>query len=557
MKKELFDNIFKDQKFIVELLKLKTSQDFKLKLGEKNIDVSLEDIDIILNLKQEIEDGKLDDRALELIKNFQKWIVNSELNDEDLDAVSGGINLSKKNLGRVAAFALALNSFWGNNSTVSAVLPPVELAKRYSEEKFAALSLEDQEQLVEQHKRWNEINFYQGLADGDDSLLQQARATVIVGNKATEALAKSAKSVLPFAAAVFVIKYASDILNHLKNFYATSSNALKNFFYKFNHKGIDIAIYKTTLDEIERELRSELVGQAEAIDRIKEVMTGYFESMIESKASDKKFEGGLVLYLTGAPATGKSTTMKIIEKKMGLGVCVCRMSDAIEDKGNGAVTVATRLTKPIIVDNGEVKIQKETDLTRQIKSEIPTLYCFDEVDKMRNLDSILQKRSMKNESGQIMGGSVDEMLRNFGDTGQINGVNVSGSILIATSNETPEQFRQLEGSLYNRYKGCNIQFNDFSQKDYEVLIERKSRSIKTFYKKQHNVDVVWGEHAIKYFSEKFENENSGGRGVDILMNDARYAVTKHKDSTENFKNLTVSLNYSEETGKLYAETVIK
>ena len=103
---------------------------------------------------------------------------------------------------------------------------------------------------------------------------------------------------------------------------------------------------------------------------------------------------------------------------------------------------------------------------------------------------MLQKRNLRNENGKIMGSSIDEILRNFGNTAQINGVDASSSILIATSNETPEQLSDLESSLYNRYKGCHVHFKDFNKKNYAEIINRKTKDIKEYYKKTYNMDVV-------------------------------------------------------------------
>lgn len=374
------------------------------------------------------------------------------------------------------------------------------------------------------------------------------------GKKVYTDLANAAKTTLPVVAGIFVLKSSTDIVENLKNFYISGRNSVKRLLYKLSHKGININTYQTTLNRIEKRLRSELVGQDKAIDRILEILTGYFESMLEAKALGRKFEGGLLLYLTGSPATGKSTTMKIIEEEMGLRSYVGRMSDAVEDRGNGAQTVASRLTKPVIEDNGKVKVSVDTQLTQQIRTRIPTLYCFDEVDKMRNLDSVLQKRGMRNESGKIIGGSVDEMLRNFGDTGQINSQNVSGSVLIATSNETQEQLQELEESLYNRYKGCNVQFDDFTMKDYIEIMNRKSKNILEFYKKKFNVTISWDKSALEHYSEKFEKENSGGRGVDILMNDVRFAIKNLRTRNfKSFRNRRVLICYDPHTDKLFAK----
>lgn len=545
------------------LVNEKDVEKFNNALKKLGLNSTPEIVECILELQKEIQEGKLDERALEFVKNLEDTPTDKNLTEADLDSVAGGASSGKKILAMASTlcFLLSGNSVTtyaagGSDSNNDSFVPlPGYSPIRLTQKQFNGLPEEKQQELIQQDVRFSEYMYYRSLAAGDCGPLQKMRALTIVGNKATEGLAGMAKMFLPIVATVLVVKYAGDICEHLKNFYASASNGLKNLFYKFKCKGIDIKVYETVLGRIEKRLRAELVGQDEAIDSIINIMRGYFESVVQAKAAGKKFEGGLLLYLTGMPATGKSTTMKIIEEEMGLTSYTGRMSDAVEDKGNGAGTVAARLTKPVIKDNGKTKVSVDTPLTRQVKTGIPTLYCLDEVDKMRNLDSVLQKRSLRTEDGKIMGCSVDEMLRNFGDTGQINGINASGSILIATSNETPEQLAQLESSLYNRYKGCHIHFKDFNKKDYSEIINRKIKDISSYYKKTHNMDIKLGKLMLEHYCTKFEKESSGGRGVDTLMNDFRAALKNYINSAKNFKNTTVSIEYNDKTNKLYIKKV--
>lgn len=530
----------------------KDVEKFNNALKKLGLNSTPEMVECILELQKEIQEGKLDERTLEFVKNLENTPTNKNLTEADLDSVAGGASGGKK----VLAMASALCLLIGGNSVTTYATGKDGLNGRYTPEEFAGLSKEKQEAATDLVVADAKYRAALAMHDGTfDPKKHGTAAGFLAVEKASEGLASMAKTFLPIVATIFVVKYAGDICEHLKNFYASASNGLRNLFYKFKCKGIDVKVYETVLGRVEKRLRAELVGQDEAIDSIINIMRGYFESVVQAKAAGKKFEGGLLLYLTGMPATGKSTTMKIIEEEMGLTSYTGRMSDAVEDKGNGAGTVAARLTKPVIKDNGKTKVTVDTPLTRQVKTGIPTLYCLDEVDKMRNLDSVLQKRSLRTEDGKIMGCSVDEMLRNFGDTGQINGINASGSILIATSNETPEQLAQLESSLYNRYKGCHIHFKDFNKKDYSEIINRKIKDISSYYKKTHNMDIKLGEAMLEHYCTKFEKESSGGRGVDVLMNDFRSALKNYINSAKNFKNTTVSIEYNDKTDKLYVKKV--
>ena len=108
-----------------------------------------------------------------------------------------------------------------------------------------------------------------------------------------------------------MLKYLGDILEQVKNFWKAGKNEARKIWSKLTQRGLNVRNYYEVISRIEKRLRNELVGQDEAIDKIIKIMTGYFESVLEAEIMGKKFEGGLTLYLTGEPGTGKSTTMKI------------------------------------------------------------------------------------------------------------------------------------------------------------------------------------------------------------------------------------------------------
>lgn len=362
------------------------------------------------------------------------------------------------------------------------------------------------------------------------------------------------KGFMPLLVISFALNNLGKSIGNARDLYASAKNAVNNFIFKITYKGININKYKGLLERTEKRLRSEIVGQDEAIDKILNVMTGHFEAMLETESLGKKYEKGLVLYLIGPSGTGKSTAMKIIGEEMGLKPYVARMSDVVEDKGNDANSVVARLTKPVIQDTGRVKVSIDTPFTMRLKSGIPTLYFIDEFDKMRKLDATLRKTNEKDDNGKIISGSGDEMLRNFGDTGQINGLNASGSVLISTSNETEAGMEQLEDSLYNRYKDCVIKFDELKASDYKEIIKRKTVPTQEFYKNKFNVDVKWDEAALDYFAKKFESKNMGARSAEALISSARCVLKTYRDKdTDDFCGKELILNFDKNSGKIFVE----
>lgn len=341
-----------------------------------------------------------------------------------------------------------------------------------------------------------------------------------------------------------------------RDVWAPTSQVIDNWVFWFKNKGIDLDKYKQLLARVEKRLRTELVGQDEAIDQILNILIGYFESVIEAEVLGKKFERGLLLYCIGSPGTGKTVAMKIIAEEMGLKPYTARMSDVVEDKGNNANSVISRLAKPVIQDTGGTKVAVDSDLTRHLKSGVPTIYFFDEFEKMRKLDIILRKTEEKDNDGKIINGSADEAIRNFVDSGIFNGYNSFGSVIIVSSNETLEEIDQLESSTANRYKNALVHFKDLNKEDYKEIIRRNMAGPKQRYKNEFNLDnIIWNEPALDHIAEQFEQENTGGRAADLLMTHVRSALKTYRDKNniDDFENKTLTLNYDFANNKIFAE----
>ncbi len=343
------------------------------------------------------------------------------------------------------------------------------------------------------------------------------------------------------------VKNIGDILASLRRH-------IDRFIFKLTYKGLDVNKYDSRLERIEKRLRADLVGQDQAIDQIIQILRGYYEAIVIANSLGKQYEKGLLLYFMGSPGTGKSTAMKIIGEEMGLTPYVARMSDVVEDKGNNAASAAARLTKPVIQDNGRVKVSVDTPFTTLLKSGKPNLYEIDEIDKMRQLDAMLNKTDGKNAKEKIMGGSLDEMARNFTDTSHINGSNASSSVLIFSSNETIDDIKQLEDSLYNRYKDCIVKFVDLKASDYKEIIKRNTAPLQEFYKNTFGLDLEWDEAALDYFAERFVSENAGARSAEPLLSGARCALKAYReDHVGDFTDDKLILSVDTSNNKIFVK----
>lgn len=344
----------------------------------------------------------------------------------------------------------------------------------------------------------------------------------------------------------FTASNATKILSFLNSCITACKNTFLQMYHRLTHSGLNVKNYELIIERIEKRLRSELIGQDEAIDKIISILKGYFEERREAEYLNKKFESGLFLYFSGSPATGKSTAMKIIEEELNLGSYPILMSNIVDSCQKDTSSLAALLTRPKEEDDGKNKTLIDTPLMRQLKTGLPTIYCFDEIEKMRLFEANLQHKNLVNEDGKIYGSTVDEILRNFVDTGLICNKNSSGSVVIATSNETDEQFNKLEDSLRNRLESHRVKFKDFNQNDYKEIIKRKSTNFVDFYKKKYNCNVSWSSNALDYYSKEFESTKIGGRGVNSLITKASYLLKEfaEKNDIKNDSNLIIDFDYN-------------
>ena len=262
---------------------------------------------LILDLRKEKDEGIIDERVLDFLQNLEDSVNTAgPVGDDQLDAVAGGFG--GKRLGALAAAATMLLSGLGGSTMAAG--------------KVSTDALYDQRDAVNARYEKGEISKAEWKKQRDilDTKLSDAYQRNMAGT--FEGAAKVLKFGAGIGGAVFfatmLARHGSELMGNIKSGYMSVSNSLKNFWLRHTSKAIDIKLYETVLGRIESRLKKELVGQDEAIKQIINSMRGYFESVTEAQARGKKFEGGMILYLTGLPGTGKSTAMKIIGEEMGL-----------------------------------------------------------------------------------------------------------------------------------------------------------------------------------------------------------------------------------------------
>lgn len=77
----------------------KDVEKFNDALKKLGLNSTPEMVECILELQKEIQEGKLDERTLEFVKNLENTHTDKNLTEADLDSVAGGASGGKKSIG--------------------------------------------------------------------------------------------------------------------------------------------------------------------------------------------------------------------------------------------------------------------------------------------------------------------------------------------------------------------------------------------------------------------------------------------------------------------------
>lgn len=343
---------------------------------------------------------------------------------------------------------------------------------------------------------------------------------------------------LPLSVAMWGIENFLKSGTHLQDFILSAKSMFNSAQIV---KGITAELLTEKLPEIQENLENSLAGQDEAIEKIMCKLKEHCAYLQECKDLKIAPSRCLVLHFYGAPGTGKSTALKVIANTLGVGTYTSGMAQAVEDKGNSANTVISRLMKDEVLDNGRTKQFLKTQLRKVVESPYAQIISFDEIEKQRLLDSQLSKRDFRTEKGFIIPSTLDEAMRDAKDQAKFAGISVGNKIFITISNETEEDLNQLEPSFKDRLSGGMVYFKDFNIDDYKDMIIKSSKDLFEAYKKR-GFNLSWSENALDYYSKLFAEHKYSGRRVVEFIDEIRAKIKNYESELIDCDNWLLNYN---------------
>lgn len=319
------------------------------------------------------------------------------------------------------------------------------------------------------------------------------------------------------------------------------------------YKSMDVTGYEKKVNKLEQRLKKEIKGQRRAIEKIIKLIRGYYEACKIAKLNGREYKKGLIIFLVGKWGTGKTKIMNIIKEELNLSSFTAYVSDVLSE-GNATTsnaTVADRLLKPRVKQgfNEEAWAMVEKPMAKHLRMGYPTLYCFDEYDKMQQIDKDLQKKGLYDTESRVnIGTSLDYLFQNFRDNRVVNGVDVGNSILIATMNKTEKDFMEEEPSIYSRVKDSIVELDPFDEEGFADLTDDGLSSLKRDYKTAKSVDVTYSQEVAKKCGKfLIKDEWSSARTVDGLIQNLRGVLGQYLEKYPE-KN-AVEVDFDENVGE--------
>ncbi len=303
---------------------------------------------------------------------------------------------------------------------------------------------------------------------------------------------------------------------------------------------------RNSLDRLKKELLK-IKGQNNAKKQILNSISGW----LESKENPDNSSGGLIIHLAGVSGTGKTLAAEAITKSLlGENVNSIKISySSIDSKSQK--TVADQLFGQTEENFGQIKVDKNTPLTCQLKFNPKTVIEIHEFDKFMEKDDSLQAK-----------------LWDIADNGRIdvNGqtLDCRNTIFILTSNsskeslglgnDTKDETKSLEKISYRQVflnRINTMYFEDFSLEEYYELAVQKIKIVSDYYNKKFNLLVNVSEESLNKIAQELKNKKIGGaRNIKPITDKMYIALAEFKkrnnitESSE-CKNLKISLEYDE------------
>ena len=349
--------------------------------------------------------------------------------------------------------------------------------------------------------------------------------------------------------------YFSKALAYLKRKFSVSRNKLENNPEK-------------VAELLEKNLKENIFGQEEAIEKIVTKITGCLEERQRNSKTKQRKKSSCILCFYGDSGVGKSEAANIIA------TALCNETSPINvnpqmlkvDKSEeGKSCIEQILGDTTSVDTRGRKTKTPTKLATQLMDNNKTVLIFEEFDKMRKFDP---------------DGSIDEFLRQAYDRGYVivgdRKLDLSDTIIILTTNESKESLEKglslgreskkvdinddtgartvVDRDQSLLFRLTTVEFKPLNEEAFIKIAKPKLEKIQEYYKNYYKINVIIPDAVLNNIANTAVAKRKGARSINEYTEQISASMAEFRRKCNelhvNYKNKDVHIDFDKNIDKI-------
>mgnify|MGYP004650994919 CR=1 FL=1 len=278
---------------------------------------------------------------------------------------------------------------------------------------------------------------------------------------------------------------------------------------------------------LEKNLKENIFGQNEAIEKIVTKITGCLEERQRNSKTNQRKKSCCILCLYGDSGVGKSESANIIAKALCNETSPININPQmlkVDKSEEGKSCVEQLFGDTTSVDTRGRKTKTPTKLATQLMDNNKTVLIIEEFDKMRKFDP---------------DGSIDEFLRQAYDRGYVlvgdRKLDLSNTIIILTTNESKESLEKglslgreskkvdvdddtgartvVDRDQSLLFRLTTVEFKPLNEEAFIKIAKPKFEKIQEYYKNYYKINVIIPDSVLNTIANTAVIKRKGARSI--------------------------------------------
>ena len=404
----------------------------------------------------------------------------------------------------------------------------------------------------------------QGIIDSNKG--NRSDAIEKLCTKFIDFISESVPKIGKFGAAFVVTTVLGKCTSMFESFHNYSSKALAYLKRKFSVSRNKMESNPEKVAELlEKNLKENIFGQEEAIEKIVTKITGYLEERQRNSRTKQRKKSYCILCFYGDSGVGKSEAANIIAKALCNETSPINVNPQmlkVDKSEEGKSCIEQLFGDTTSVDTRGRKTKTPTKLATQLMDNNKTVLIFEEFDKMRKFDP---------------DGSIDEFLRQAYDRGYVivgdRKLDLSDTIIILTTNESKESLEKglSLGRESNKvdinddtgartvvdrdqsllFRLTTVEFKPLNEEAFIKIAKPKLEKIQEYYKNYYKINVIISDAVLNNIANTAVTKRKGARSINEYTEQISASMAEFRRKCNelhvDYKNKNVHIDFDKNT----------